>query len=140
MPCQNILIKSQPPENWWVKLADFGISKRAEEGAGASTVKGTLEFMAPELLGFIPSAEDEQSYDNQPADMWALGEVAFRMLTGRHTFQNIRLLGQYCLGAQDYPIETLKEFVNSEGTEFIVNLMRIRPNLRLSASDALHHP
>ncbi|KAF2233265.1 kinase-like protein [Viridothelium virens] len=59
----NILIKSQPPEAWWVKLTDFGISKRAGDRNAPSTVK----------------------------DMWALGEIVFRMLTGEHTFSKSRL-------------------------------------------------
>src|ERR1700712_6036468 len=48
---QNILVKSIPPEPWWVKITDFGISKRIEESLGApSTMKGTLQFIAPELF------------------------------------------------------------------------------------------
>jgi serine/threonine protein kinase len=36
-----------------VKIGDFGISKRADDGLAASTLKGTLGFLAPELHGFI---------------------------------------------------------------------------------------
>ncbi|CEO60026.1 hypothetical protein PMG11_04669 [Penicillium brasilianum] len=46
---QNILIQSHPPSQWWVKLADFGISKRIEEASGGSTLHGTLGYIAPEL-------------------------------------------------------------------------------------------
>lgn len=43
-----------PKEEWWVVLADFGISKRADESTGPTTVvKGTAMFMAPELLGYL---------------------------------------------------------------------------------------
>jgi len=42
-----VLIKAKPPENWWVKIGDFG----------SSTLKGTLGFMPPELHGFVDQAD-----------------------------------------------------------------------------------
>src|SRR5262245_57726370 len=49
---QNILIKSKPPNSWWVKICDLGLSKRMEDIAGSTTVRGTPGFMPPESLGF----------------------------------------------------------------------------------------
>lgn len=51
----NLLIKSGSRDgSWWVKIADFGISKMAEQTRGqSSTVCGTIGFMAPELLGSL---------------------------------------------------------------------------------------
>jgi serine/threonine protein kinase len=46
--------KIKASRDWWVKIGDFGISKRADDGlAASSTLRGTLGFLAPELHGFI---------------------------------------------------------------------------------------
>ena len=74
-------MKSCPPNEWWVKIADFGISKRIEDGLGMSTtLKGTLGYIAPEIYGFT---EKGSPY---AVDIWAVGEIAFKMLTKQQTF------------------------------------------------------
>jgi len=80
---QNVLLSSIGE----AKLADFGVSRRADStAAGAGCAKpGTVMYMAPELLsgGRATSA----------SDVWALGVTAFEMavgvpiaLTGAETF------------------------------------------------------
>ena len=72
----NLLIKSHSPDLWWVKLSDFGISKRSEASAEQlSTFKGTVSFMAPELFGYEPGSP--YMVNHQAADMWSLGEWCF---------------------------------------------------------------
>jgi phosphate transport system substrate-binding protein len=66
-----------------VKVLDFGIAK-AMAGAGGEatgTMLGTPAWMAPEQ-----TSVDETV--GPPADVWALGLLAFAMLTGRHFFQS----------------------------------------------------
>ncbi|KAH7161168.1 kinase-like domain-containing protein, partial [Dactylonectria macrodidyma] len=77
---KNVLIQQRPtptePGPWWVKLSDFGISKRLEAAAsGATTVMGTTEYMAPEQLRCLPDIK------YPAADMWALGAMTFSILT-----------------------------------------------------------
>jgi serine/threonine protein kinase len=36
--------------SWWLKLADFGLSKRHETVVNTTAAKGTLNYMPPELL------------------------------------------------------------------------------------------
>jgi len=70
------------------KVLDFGLAKtfertasfeRAPARTSAGLLLGTLEYMAPEQV-----AGDEVS----PAwDLWALGVIAFEMLTARHPFR-----------------------------------------------------
>ncbi len=68
----------------FVKVLDFGIAKLADDGtAGGHTVTGnmmgTAPYMSPEqLVGGLP-------VDYQ-ADLWALGIVAYKALTGRLPF------------------------------------------------------
>ncbi|MCG8456039.1 MAG: serine/threonine-protein kinase, partial [Holophagales bacterium] len=61
-----------------VKLVDFGISELREQSMGTEGITGTIAYMAPELLRGQKATE--------ASDLFALGVVAFEMLTGRHPF------------------------------------------------------
>jgi serine/threonine protein kinase len=88
------LIKCKPPDNWWVKVGDLGLSKRAESDMASTTIRGTENFMAPEVRGF-PFTGDPMLANPFAADMWALGEIVFRALSGRATFENPQALSDY---------------------------------------------
>jgi hypothetical protein len=46
------LFNSRPSSEWWVKIADCGISKRIEDGLGGlALLRSTLGYIAPELCG-----------------------------------------------------------------------------------------
>jgi serine/threonine-protein kinase len=66
-----------------VKLMDFGISKLVEADRGALTPTpdspGTPRYMSPEQLLSARRVDSR-------TDVWALGVIAFRMLTGKHPF------------------------------------------------------
>ncbi len=74
------------------KVLDFGVVKRtggAGEGASGSATEtgmllGTPHYMSPE------QAEGKKSIDHR-SDLWALGVVAFRCLTGKLPFQSAAL-------------------------------------------------
>ncbi len=67
-----------------VKVLDFGIARLLDDEDGAPVTRtghlvGTPEYMAPEqLMGEAPDAS---------ADVYALGVVLFRMLTGEQVFE-----------------------------------------------------
>ncbi|MDP1829587.1 MAG: serine/threonine-protein kinase [Archangium sp.] len=80
----NIFLVAQPDGSSFVKLLDFGIAKIAPYARGetpqtrVSRVMGTPEFMAPEQARGQPVGPR--------TDLYALGVVAFAMLTGEHLF------------------------------------------------------
>lgn len=121
-----------------MKLADFGISKRNTDQNSASKIRGTEQYMAPELL--FSSGKYLESYNYQAADMWAVGEIAFQMLTGEHTFQHQGMLIDYYREVQEYPKARLKPLAGDDGTTLISRLMDKDPHLRTSATVALRHP
>jgi serine/threonine protein kinase len=137
---QNILIKSCPPEPWWVKIADFGISKRVEDTFGnTSTVKGTLDFMAPELL----FSQKNKALDNSAAyatDIWAIGCMAFLMLSKEMPFPTLMEIVDYARGSLEFPNTALKSHkISGAGEDFIATLLRQKPQDRPGANEALKY-
>jgi serine/threonine-protein kinase len=76
----NLMLTALPPG---LKLLDFGIAKVAEgDDAGLSVTReivGTPEYMAPEQI-LSPSSIDDR------ADVYSLGLILYRMLSGRSPF------------------------------------------------------
>src|SRR5262249_55461660 len=67
----------------WPKLADFGLARPAEGGSGLTAsraVVGTPGYMAPEQA-------EGRSDVGPPADVWALGAILYRLLTGVQPFR-----------------------------------------------------
>ena len=132
---------SKGPE-WWVKLADFGISKRAtEEHTSLRTQVGTPAFMAPEVLGFVPSgAVSSISYTNA-VDIWSIGVIAFLILTGETLFTSLARLHQSVTGGLQFPDATLvANNVSRQGRVFVKALMEAEPQRRPSAKKSLQNP
>jgi WD40 repeat protein len=127
-----------PDEEWWLVLADFGISKRADEGNGpTTTIKGTYGYMAPELLGFGDRTPKDIS-GFKAADMWALGEIIFEMLSGKSTFSPWELMG-YCRGERTFPLDRLPFSIGDDGKDFINKLMAINPDNRMTTAQCIDH-
>lgn len=130
--------------DWWVKIADFGISKRAREGDTIlRTLTGTPAFAAPELLGFVHSdteSNEDHSYTSA-VDMWSLGVITFLTLTGIILFKDQRILGQYTVGRYEFPVRALRGLMVSEqGCDFVRSLMACRPEDRPTANHSLRDP
>lgn len=138
----NLLIKQKPPGRpWWVKISDFGLSKKIEKSrALSSTLCGTLGFMAPELLGFSPPLNQLSQLDKwKAADIWAFGETVYRLLTGVSSFgDNIQDLGEYFRDEINFPRKALeRNNVSGDGIEFVRNCMAPCAADRPSANAAI---
>jgi serine/threonine protein kinase len=142
----NILIRrtKDHEEGWWVKIGDFGISKRAEDEMTAfRTFGGTPGFLAPEILaqsGMLDAEflgnKREYTYS---VDIWSMGEIIYRLLCGNSPFSNG--LGTYVRGKAPFPTQMLKELIVSDAcVDLIEKLMKAVPDERLTAKQALGHP
>jgi eukaryotic-like serine/threonine-protein kinase len=80
----NIVLTERPDEPDVVKVVDFGLVKRfggnLAESAGGDAIIGTPLYMAPEAIS-RPDTIDGRS------DLYAVGAVAYFLLTGQHLFQ-----------------------------------------------------
>ena len=129
-----------------MKIGDFGISKRVEEGLTAlRSFKGTFGFLAPDILVQqklldLDDGDFEVSEEYTVAvDMWSLGEIAFRALTTEQPFP-LRFLRTFIKGTSPFPVEILQAHgVTKDGCEFLKSLMTPMPKDRLTARDALSH-
>ncbi|XP_062069128.1 MAP/microtubule affinity-regulating kinase 3-like [Lepus europaeus] len=113
-----------------LKLADFGLSLRLEQGTLVRGFWGTPEYCAPELfLG--------EAYDPFKADLWSLGVVLFAMLAAKLPFrgkdteelQDTVLCGCY----------VLPRAVSPALQELLAWLLTVDASRRPSAEDARTH-
>ena len=115
----------------------MGLAKRTVNKSGSVKAKGTLDFMAPEL---VDPLGDPKTVDPYLADMWSFGETIFRMLTNQKTFENSRSLYRYLEGRLEYPRSTLSQVQASEDSmNFTQSLMKPESKERITASQAVEH-
>ncbi|CAH8682005.1 unnamed protein product [Schistosoma rodhaini] len=126
----NILVNMYKGE---LKITDFGASKRL---AGliprAQTFKGTMRYMAPELIrgccGF-------------PADIWSFGCTVVEMLTGKQPFSELgnAMTALYRVG-MDLQHPKIPDGVSTACKNFILKTFIIESSNRASANELLSDP
>ncbi|CAG9984320.1 unnamed protein product [Clonostachys byssicola] len=141
----NILVSEHSP-NWWVKISDFGISKRAEEEATAfRTLVGTRGYIAPEVIGIycpedIATIADSSSLYTVAVDLWALGAIMFKLLTHENVFAEPLELARYVTARRPFPRALVSEKGVSEACmSFLEQAMAHSPTSRPTSSQALAH-
>jgi serine/threonine protein kinase len=87
---ENIMVQRREENELFVKIIDFGIASVKDSRVAATSEKtkvvGALPYMAPEQLRGTP----------EPAsDIWALGVLAYELLTGRLPFSAETILHLY---------------------------------------------
>ncbi|KAI4215457.1 MAG: hypothetical protein LQ351_001926 [Letrouitia transgressa] len=137
----NVLVVREGPD-WWVKIADFGISKRATEGLTAlRTMTGTPAFTAPEVFPFFRTADASNDSYTNAVDIWSLGVITFLILTGETLFGDPRRLDQYVKGSFTFPLNILLATkVSEQGCNFVRSLMTPKPEDRPKVKECLRHP
>lgn len=154
---QNLLINTKGQ----LKLADFGLARAF--GIPVNTFSNevvTLWYRAPDvLLG-------SRTY-NTSIDIWSAGCIMAEMYTGRPLFPGttnedqllriFRIMGtpsertwpgisqysEYNQNFQIYATQDLKNIlpqISFNGIELLQRMLQLRPDLRISAFDALQHP
>ena len=137
----NIFVAHKDP-TWWVKIGDFGISKRIQnQDTSLRTFTGTHDYMAPEFFGYVDGIDDERSDYTHVVDIWALGCVVYKLWTHTVPFpshSNLRPLQRYCSGRDPFPVEALMSPGCPDVEITIIKaLLNVEPSERPSAKAAL---
>lgn len=125
-----------------VKILDFGIAKiRPEnESDGETTgltrtgsMLGSPKYMSPE------QARGVRSLDHR-TDVWSLGVVLFRMLTGHLPHEDVTAIGEFiimlCSEAPE-PVQTFAPWVSAEIAEIVEDALRIDRDQRYATAAAM---
>ncbi|XP_051140657.1 PI-PLC X domain-containing protein At5g67130-like [Andrographis paniculata] len=127
---QNILLGS----NGGVKIADFGLAKRAGRCAAGSggELRGTPLYMSPEVVcgGEIGS----------PADIWALGCVVAELVSGSPAWSCSDVAALLLRIGAGEEIPAIPAVLSSDGRDFLEKCFVKDPRTRWTAEMLLRHP
>ena len=126
----------------WVKLGDFGVSKRIRAQATTTfhTQVLTQVYSAPEVLG-LDSNSGTSNYTNS-VDIWSLGCVIYELLAGAKLFASETQVYRYYFGTWPFPEDTLKALsspTGDPGISLLKSMLLIQPEDRPTAARALKH-
>jgi len=137
---ENIFLHEPTPGRLLVKLMDFGISKFSQGGndgkTGVGVLMGTPEYMSPE------QAEGAAGVD-QRTDIWAMGAILYKALTGVEAFAGATMAATLVALAtkEPKPIESLASHVPPEFVAVVRRCLNKDPEGRFQSaremSDAL---
>ena len=126
----------------WVKLGDFGVSKRIRAQATTTlhTQVLTQVYSAPEVLG-LDSNSETSDYTNS-VDIWSLGCVVYELLVGTKLFVSEFHLYRYFYGIWPFPEDRIRGVsppADDIGISLLKAMLSIQPEDRPTAGDALSH-
>ena len=109
-----------------VKVTDFGIARAVDAASVTRSgfVVGTAQYLSPEQTSGQPASA--------ASDLYALGVVAFELLTGRRPFDGDPM--QVLAAHRDTPAPELPESVPADLRELVTALLHKDPGSRPSAA------
>ncbi|KAB5565659.1 hypothetical protein PHYPO_G00244100 [Pangasianodon hypophthalmus] len=117
-----------------IKLIDFGLAHKIEDGVEFKNIFGTPEFVAPEIVNYEPLG--------LPADMWSIGVITYILLSGASPFLGESKQETLAnISAVSYEFD--EEFFSSTSElakSFIRQLLTQDTRKRLTIEGALNHP
>ncbi|XP_062402545.1 death-associated protein kinase 2 [Sardina pilchardus] len=131
---ENIMLLNNKVPLPRIKLIDFGLAHKIEDGVEFKNIFGTPEFVAPEIVNYEPLGLE--------ADMWSIGVITYILLSGASPFlgeSKQETLGN--ISAMNYDFD--EEFFGSTSElakSFIRQLLVKDTRKRMTIQDALNHP
>ena len=117
-----------------LKLIDFGLAAKAEEGERIFELAGKARYIPPEMLG-------ENGYGLK-SDVWSCGVTAYTLLSGFHPFEAEYDTDVYPLIVEGYVDfkDKVWEGVSDQAKDFVTKLLTYKEEERPTAEQALKHP
>lgn len=117
-----------------LKVMDFGIAKqtRAAGMTVGNYLAGTPEYMSPEQIGGFSDV-------TASTDLYALGVVAFQLLTGRLPFEHTEMLPLMMMHINQEPPKprSIRSDLSQEIEDLVLSLLSKRPEDRPNCAGAL---
>ncbi|KAK9480967.1 kinase-like domain-containing protein [Lipomyces japonicus] len=127
------LLYLTPAKDSSLVLADFGIAKMLEENEILTSMAGSFGYAAPEvLLG---------TGHGKPCDIWSLGAITYTLLCGYTPFRSENI-NDFLIEVRENGVIFHHKYwkdVSSEAKEFVLAMLEIDPNKRLTAKQLLAH-
>lgn len=134
LKCENLLLDN----DFNLKVADFGFSKRLEYMAGqivlSDTFCGSSAYAAPELLQRIP-------YNPKMTDVWSMGVLLFIMLTGTMPYNDSNIMKM--VAKQKERVINFPKLVQDkckDACDLIYCILDPNPVRRIDLDRILQHP
>eukprot|EP00812_Abedinium_dasypus_P012548 NODE_605_length_1450_cov_685.542652.p1 GENE.NODE_605_length_1450_cov_685.542652~~NODE_605_length_1450_cov_685.542652.p1 ORF type:complete len:404 (-),score=135.79 NODE_605_length_1450_cov_685.542652:224-1279(-) len=124
--------KETPFDKASLKVIDFGLACKFQQGQVLTTKAGTPYYVAPQVL--------QGKYD-QLADIWSLGVIMYVLLCGYPPFYgdtDADVLAKVRLGNFSFNAADWKN-ISEDAKNLIRNLLKLAPKERYSAEQALNH-
>ena len=145
---RNILFKKSESNEITATICDFGYAENLQKMNREPSEVTTRNYRAPEL-------ELRVRYDER-VDVWAMGCIAYELFTGNHFISSSKdtdLLKMYLDTCMEPETDEIRKFLHrshrtprrehslpSDVRDFLCNLLRIIPETRYTATQALNHP
>eukprot|EP00798_Chlamydomonas_sp_ICE-L_P017505 gene17505-23817_t len=121
-----------------VKIADFGLSKFFSPETVLSTMCGSPQYVAPEVLGMGDGLKEY----SPAVDMWSVGVILFILLSGYSPFDddNDAVLFEKIKKGNYDDDDPIWENISHPAKDLVAKLLTVDSEARLSAEQALKHP
>ena len=142
---ENLFLKTKDG-NSRAKLGDFGFAIDFTRHS-PSTLCGTLDYMAPEVLALSRKVmkqhcTEEQSECGPAVDCWAVGILVYECLVGETPFSDAKdVVSKYNAiesGVLRLPRSTGR--ISLDAVDFILSCLDLNPKTRITAREMLDHP
>ncbi|KAL7158000.1 hypothetical protein ABFS83_02G113600 [Erythranthe nasuta] len=137
----NILLVPQVNNSasFMAKICDFGLAKREVRNFKKRRItrgqnwQGTPMYLSPEAV--------RDNIQEAPSDIWALGCVVLKMLTGKPVWEG-DTAGEIInkIGAEEELLPDIPDYLSNEAMDFIRCCLSRNPSYRFTAQILMDHP
>ncbi|KAM5126090.1 death-associated protein kinase 2-like isoform 1-T3 [Mantella aurantiaca] len=131
---ENIMLLEKDVPHPKIKIIDFGLAQKIEDGTVYKSLCGTPQYIAPEVINYEPLGP--------PTDMWSIGVITYILLSGMSPFQgetDPETLTNVVAGNYEFDDRFFKE-TSEMAKDFIRQLLLKDPSDRMTAVECLIHP
>ncbi|XP_025070161.1 death-associated protein kinase 2-like isoform X1 [Alligator sinensis] len=131
---ENVMLLEKDVPNPKIKIIDFGLAQKLEDGTTFKSLCGTPQYIAPEVINYEPLSS--------ATDMWSIGVITYILLSGMSPFQgetDAETLTNVVAGSYEFENKYFSQ-TSEMAKDFIGQLLVKEPGDRMTAAESLVHP